>query len=330
MSKYAVNSFLEMLYKSALPKETVNTDLVRRRDEMRSKTRALLRIDDLYALADKDPMPTKVGSFESFGVDIDKYEMAAAAELLVPVYVLRPKNPNGRAVLYLHGHDSFGIMGALTQCEESPYHKFMPIKLAQRGYTVYAPELFGFGEAYLADYPAGTGGTGGCSPISDWLFDCGFSMAGVRVFEALRTADFMESQGTSRCAVAGISGGGLVTTFTAALDDRLAAVVCSGYPNLYKTSTLAMDHCVDNFVPGMLTIGESPDVLGLAAPKPLLAINGDKDPIFPIDGSKAAFARLSEIYAAFGAGGALECVLFDGVHEFDVERVSEWLDRTEW
>ncbi len=56
--------------------------------------------------------------------------------------------------------------------------------------------------------------------------------------------------------------------------------------NTFKDSVMAMPHCIDNFVPGLLDIAELPDILGLIAPRPLLIESGTKDPIFPIVAAK--------------------------------------------
>lgn len=72
----------------------------------------------------------------------------------------------------------------------------------------------------------------------------------------------------------GISGGGLVAAFASALDERIKAAVVSGYVNTFEASIMAIRHCIDNYVPGLLQDAEMPDIVGLIAPRPLLIESG--------------------------------------------------------
>lgn len=153
--------------------------------------------------------------------------------------------------------------------------------MASLGYLVLVPELFAFGEAKRRDASEETDACTSCSMLESHLLNCGLSLAGLRVFEAMKTLDFAEAAfGVHAFGAYGISGGGHVCNYTGVLEDRVEAVMLSGYPNLYKYSILAMDHCICNYVPGQLEAGESHQVTALAAPKKLLAMNGRKDPIF--------------------------------------------------
>ena len=85
----------------------------------------------------------------------------------------------------------------------------------------------------------------------------------------------------ARLAVLGISGGGLAALFTAAWDTRVRACLVSAYFNTFRASILSIDHCVDNYVPGLLRLAEMPDLAALVAPRALFAESGRDDPIFP-------------------------------------------------
>jgi hypothetical protein len=58
------------------------------------------------------------------------------------------------------------------------------------------------------------------------------------------------------------------------------------------------------------------DVAGLIAPRPLFVESGERDKIFPIEASRASFARVKNVYEVFGAGAAAEQETFDGEHSF--------------
>jgi cephalosporin-C deacetylase-like acetyl esterase len=63
----------------------------------------------------------------------------------------------------------------------------------------------------------------------------------------------------------GISGGGTVSLFSAAVDKRIKVAVVSGYFNTFRDSILSLSHCLDNYVPGILNYVEMYDLAGLVA-----------------------------------------------------------------
>jgi hypothetical protein len=123
----------------------------------------------------------------------------------------------------------------------------------------------------------------------------------------------------------GISGGGLVAGFTAALDQRIACAVVSGYANTFADSILSRNHCLDNYIPGILLDAEMPDLLGLIAPRGLFLESGDADHLFGPAAARQALARLQMIYGAAGQDGQVEADFFTGGHEIHGEPAFAWL-----
>ena len=114
----------------------------------------------------------------------------------------------------------------------------------------------------------------------------------------------------------GISGGGLTTTFAAALDPRIRAAFVSGYLNTFLDSVYTISHCIDNYIPGILHWCEMYDVGGLIAPRPLFVESGDKDNIFPDHASRLSFERVKQVYEIFGKADLAEQEVFPGEHSF--------------
>jgi len=114
----------------------------------------------------------------------------------------------------------------------------------------------------------------------------------------------------------GISGGGTVTTFSAALEPRIRAAMISGYLNTFRDSVMSLSHCIDNYVPGILDWAEMYDVAGLIAPRPLFVESGIEDDIFPIEASKQSFARVRKVYEVFGAAPLAQQEVFNDIHSF--------------
>ena len=144
-------------------------------------------------------------------------------------------------------------------------------------------------------------------------------MVGWRVWDVMRTIDWIETRDeldASRVGCMGISGGGTITTFGAALETRIKAAFISGYLNTFRDSILSISHCIDNYVPGILNWCEMYDVAGLIAPRAVFVESGDEDRIFPVDASRESFTRVKKIYEVFGVADRAGHEVFVGEHSF--------------
>jgi dienelactone hydrolase len=256
-------------------------------------------------------------------------------ELYMPVYVLIPKERKERsgAVIACHGHGygSKDIVGLTINGEEKTgdkgYQKNFAVELVNRGYVTVAPELLGFGDRKLIEE---TKEPNSCKRLSTFLLAIGQTMAGYRVFETLRCLDYLHTRDdvdADRIGCMGISGGGLVCSFAAAIDNRISAAVVSGYTNTFQASILSIHHCIDNYVPGLSLVAEMPDLLGLIAPRPLLIEAGKRDPIFPIHASLEAFEKIRNVYQLLEVEDKLELDLFEGAHEISGDVAYDWFNR---
>ena len=150
----------------------------------------------------------------------------------------------------------------------------------------------------------------------------GSTALGERVFDVDRTIDWMASRGDfdmTQIGIMGNSGGGTTSMFAGAVLPRLTHVMPSCSFSSFADSICAMHHCSCNYVPHLLEYGESADVVGLTAPRPLVIVNGIHDPIFPLSAANEQFGRLRAIYAASGAPENCVHVLGDGEHRFYAE-----------
>lgn len=147
----------------------------------------------------------------------------------------------------------------------------------------------------------------------------GRTALGERIFDVDRVIDYLASRGDfdlSKLGIMGNSGGGTTSMFAGAILPRLTHVMPSCSFSTFADSIGAMYHCSCNYIPGLLCYGESADVLGLIAPRPLVVVSGKEDSIFPIGPAKQQFARLQEIYTAAGAEQNCKHVYGDGGHRF--------------
>ncbi len=299
--------------------------------QKRTLLRTLLGLDKLEHLAAQLPesQPEILGEERRNGCSIHQLGMTILPGLTMPAYVLVPDQPRlddvGKPIgmIYCHGHGKGGIRDCFDRKDPPAYHKYIPLTMAQRGYTVFTFEPVAFGDFKVTDYQ---GNDSDCYPVTTRLLLYGITTAGLRVFQAMSMAKYLEAQGISRYGLVGISGGGTVTSLYAAIDDGPTAAVISGYTNMFSHCIMAMHHCIDNFIPGIFQVGEIPYIISLAAPKYLYIASGIKDRIFPLRGTQQAIDILQSIYQKQGIGQRLSYELFDGVHEFS-EKFIDWLDQ---
>jgi hypothetical protein len=62
-------------------------------------------------------------------------------------------------------------------------------------------------------------------------------------------------------------------------------------------------HCFPNFIPGWLRYGDTPDIAGLIAPRPLHLNLGEYDHGSPIEEARQGLQTIAQAYERAGAAG---------------------------
>lgn len=211
------------------------------------------------------------------------------------------------------------------------YEADFALQCVRRGYVVFALETIGFGLRRDAQTQRErAAGDSTCAREAMAALMLGETLPGWRVRDTQRALDLLQTRpeiDANRLGVMGISGGGLVALFTAALDTRIAMCVVSCYFNSFADSVLAIDHCSDNYVPGLLNVCEMPDLAALVAPRALFCEGGRLDPIFPVAAFEKAVSQAREIYNAFGCSQNFDAETFEGGHLFHGQAAFEFLKR---
>lgn len=200
------------------------------------------------------------------------------------------------------------------------YQHDFAVQCAQKGYVTLALEPMGFGHRRDPDARKRGQGASSCQPAAGAALLLGETMAGWRTWDALRAVDLLESRpevDPKRIGMMGISGGGTITLYAAALDDRIRACLLSGSFCTFRDSIYAISHCIDNYVPGILRWFEMADVAALIAPRHLFVENGSDDPIFPEAGVRAALKQVESAYGAYGVPDRVDHAFFPAGHQFD-------------
>jgi dienelactone hydrolase len=266
----------------------------------------------------------------------EKRYLTAEPGIEIPFYLLLPKQGRGPFPLALtpHGHGRRGkevyVANFETEQEEREAlagDRDIARQAVSEGYAVIAPDVRGFWEM-AREEEVTRQKNNSCEELQKRALLFGRTLIGERVHDMGRLIDYAATRpeiDTGKIVITGNSGGGTVSLFTAALDDRISLSVPGSYFCTFEASILSVHHCPCNTVPGVLRLGEMYDIAGLIAPRPVLMVNGAGDQIFPIEATRAAFSRLQEIYHTRGVPDRCELFVGDGGHRYYKERVWDFV-----
>jgi len=280
--------------------------------------------------------PEVVETVHKDGYTQQKVIITSEPGVQMPVYVLTPEKGRApfRTVIALHGHGAGAqeVIGEPSNEKVAQHivdcnHDYGR-QLAKQGFLVFAPELRGFSERRAQPEIDQGPGVSSCRQASLNAMLMGKTLIGLRVWDIMRVIDYAHQTGlakTDTIGCVGLSGGGLATTFAAAVDTRITTAVISGYFCTWKWSIMAMRHCECNYIPGILDYAEMADIGALIAPRPLLIEAGTQDPIFPIAGVRDAYDKLAQVYEMLGVPDRLDIDIFEGGHRWSGVKATDWL-----
>jgi len=260
----------------------------------------------------------------------------SAPDVSVVGYLLIPKNISlpvpGVVALHGHGYGKDDVVGIWEDGTERTipdgYHKDFGISLVKAGFITFAIEQACFGERREPEDIAVSKYQSSCRKVSFWAMLLGKTVLGMRVWDVIRAIDYLQTRNEVKkdsIGVMGISGGGMTTLFSSAIDERVKAVVVSGYLNTFRASILSIHHCECNYVPGILKYAEMSDVASLIAPRALLIESGTKDDIFPIKATEFSISKVKKVYELLQATDKLESDIFEGRHQISGRKAYGWL-----
>jgi cephalosporin-C deacetylase-like acetyl esterase len=283
----------------------------------------------LYTLG-LDPMPPKTplharitGELQRDGYRVQNVVFESMPGLYVTANLYLPKQAAGKipAVVYVCGHAP-GPWGAKVQ------YQHHGIWFARHGYAAILVDTIEFGEVPGIHH--------GTHDLGMWYWhSLGYTPAGPEVWNAIRALDYLETRpevDAKRVAVTGISGGGAVTWFTAAADQRFqaAATVCGTWTvGQHVALNAVYENCdciyfLNPFQYDLPTIG------ALIAPRPLKILSARRDGAFPPPGYHEAYQLTRRFYEMFDAQDRLVEFDYDAPHQ-DIlpfrKEADEWINR---
>jgi len=235
-------------------------------------------------------------------------------------YLLIPKSSTSRkfpAALCIHGHHS--TKENVAGITPSPYNINYGYTLVQGGYIALIPEIRYSQDIWRLEDPIGLN-----------LLLMGKSLTGERLSDLWRCISFLRSHDQvdpDRIGVVGWSMGGGLALYLSAIDERVKLSYISCYFGTYEGTIMAVRQSTDNYIPGIKTFGDLPDVACLIAPRPLLIEHGSPDREFPTEIAKAAFEQVNHTYTRSGNGDKVKLVIREGGHRFYGDQLLPWFNQ---
>ncbi|MGV2337065.1 MAG UNVERIFIED_CONTAM: acetylxylan esterase [Planctomycetaceae bacterium] len=162
----------------------------------------------------------------------------------------------------------------------------------------------------------------------------GRNTATYRLHDAMRAVDYVCSRpeiDPARIGFTGCSGGGTMTSYVMALDDRIACAAPACYITTFRRliETIGPQDSEQNIF-GQLAFGlDHPDYLLLRAPRPTLISSTTQD-FFDIDGSWQAFRQSKRVWGILGHPERVDLVETAGSHGVQPQNlatIGHWFQR---
>ncbi len=297
------------------------------RDRYRRELKEMLGLDPEPARGDLKPVI--VGTLPGDGIVVEKLHFQSLPGLYVTANFYRPARANGKlpTILYLSGHGpTYEPDG--KSCGNKASYQHHGIWFAQHGYNCLILDTVQWGEI-LGEHH-------GTYKLNRWWWvSRGYTPAGVETWAGIRALDYLATRpevDMEKIGCTGRSGGGAYTWYLTAVDDRVkVAAPTAGITTL-------RDHVINGVIEGHCDCMYMVNLYGwdfdklaaLAAPRPLLISNTDKDDIFPLGGVIRIHESTRRIYDLLDAGKNLGLQISEGPHK-DTQPLNmgafHWFDR---
>lgn len=168
----------------------------------------------------------------------------------------------------------------------------------------------------------------------------GENLARYAIHDAMRALDYLASRpevDANRIGCTGNSGGGNVTAYLAALDDRIQVAAPSCWITSWNglLNTIGPQDSEQTLFPWIGERLDYADFIYAFAPKPYLILAATQD-FFSIQGTRDSYQEATGVYAAMGAADKLKMVEADDHHAYSAPRreaayrwFSRWLKGVE-
>lgn len=280
---------------------------------------------------EKTPLNARVVDRQDRGLfRLEKVIYESRPQFYVTALLYLPKTrPPYPAVLFPCGHDPNG--------KAAEAYQRACMFLAANGIAVLCYDPIGQGErAQLLD-------VSGKQPYNSTIehtlvsvssIPLGLNAASYRIWDGIRSIDYLVSRDdiiADRIGCTGNSGGGTLTTYISALDERVFCAAPSCYITSLKDLILVDGpHDGEQCVPGQLAFGmDHGDYLMARAPKPTLVCCATRD-FFPIAGTWDTYRGVKRFYTRLGYPERVDIAEADEQHGYTIllrQAMVRWMKR---
>jgi dienelactone hydrolase len=240
------------------------------------------------------------------GYRIESVTYQAEPDDAVPALLLVPdgvdeKHP-AAAVAVWHQHAGQWPIGKSEPAglAGNPMHH-TGVALAKLGYVVLCPDALCFGERQSQHLKGGD--------YERFAFlryvVSGKCLAWKNILDMRRGIDYLCTRPEvqkDRIGCYGHSMGSTHTWLVGPWEPRIKCLVCNcclpTYEAIHRTYLL---HCFSNFIPGLFQYGDTPDIVGIIAPRPLHMNFGENDRGSPIQEVRKGVEKIAAVYRDAGA-----------------------------
>ncbi len=277
----------------------------------------------------------------------EKVVIQVEPDVWMPMYILTPailKEDRIKCFIAPPGHNGAGKY-SVAGCKEIPavadkieeYHYDYGMQLAKLGYVVFCPDIRGFGErreegmqmeseeAFLKS---------SCFHLAHMAEPLGQTVIGMNTWDMMRLLDYIDSRKDlkpGKVGCLGFSGGGMLSLWLSALDDRIGLTVISGYMYGYKDSHLVLNgNCSCNYVPKLWEHVDMGDIGALLAPRPVMVqscLNDNLNGRRGIENVTEQVEVMKGAYKLFHAEQSLYHDICHGGHKWHDENLESFLNR---
>jgi cephalosporin-C deacetylase-like acetyl esterase len=293
--------------------------MIQTRDDA-EKRKAEVRGKILHAMnglpGQRGPLNAKTtGTLERDGFRIEKVTFESLPGFIVTANLYLPVAA-GRyaAVLMTPGHGAIGKAGEYV----------LAANFARNGIAALAYDVMGQGERLQYFDPATKksqvgGATGEHAQAALQSEALGEHISRYFVWDAMRAIDYLTTRweiDAQRIGAFGCSGGGTVTAYLTALDDRVKAAATACYITAFEellpslTGVQEAEQSVPRFIANGMNFA---DWVELAAPRPYAIVSTTED-MFPIEGARRTFEESKRFYGRYDAADRIQWITGPGRH----------------
>ena len=214
------------------------------------------------------------------------------------------------AIVSPHGHWNYGRLENSTVASVPG----RAINLARQGFVVFTYDMIGYNDSRWIPHTPG-------QTLHDREFGgkrenlWGLSLAGLQLWNSIRSVDFLESLpevARDRIGATGASGGGTQTFLLSAVDERIAAAAPVNMISLHMQGG-----CLCENIPGLRLDTNNVEIAAVMAPRPLLMVSATGD--WTNETMELEYPEMQKFYDLFGARDRVHAVRVNAPHNYNRE-----------